>query len=339
LAGNPVGDLEYSYDADGRVIEKTGSLAKTNLPQPIVSNTFNLANEMTAFNGVLLTYDANGNLTSDGTNTYTWDARNHLVSLAGANAASFAYDPAGRRAQKTINGASTQFLNDGSNPVQEIQNGAPSANLLTGLGIDEYFSRTDSAGPRSFLADILGSTLALVDATGSFQTQYSYDPFGSTAATGQANSNVYQFAGRENDGTGLYFDRARYYSPVLQRFLSQDPIEFGGGDANLYSYAGNDPLSFIDSQGTDPTFGQQKDFDCDFLNNAICKAECLAQGKLLRNCSETREWQITKVKGNLLRLKWVFISRNCDCGGDTPPKCGNKSPAFGPLPVPVPGFP
>jgi len=50
--------------------------------------------------------------------------------------------------QKTINGAATQFLYDGLNPVQEIQNGTPSANLLTGLRIGQYFQRTDSAGAR-----------------------------------------------------------------------------------------------------------------------------------------------------------------------------------------------
>jgi len=245
LGGNLVGDLEYSYDADGRVIEKTGSLAQTNLPQPVSGNTFNVANEMTAFKGVPFTYDANGNLISNGTNTYVWDARNHLVSLSGGNAASFVYDPFGRRAQKTINGVSTQFLYDASNPVQEIQNGAPSANLLSGVGIDEYFQRTDSAGARNYLTDILGSTLALTDAAGNMQTQYSYDPFGNAAASGQASSNAYQFTGRENDSTGLYYYRARYQSPSLARFIAQDPIEFGSSDKNAYSYVSNRPTALL----------------------------------------------------------------------------------------------
>ena len=90
------------YDADSRVIEKTGSFAQTGLPQAVTGNTFNAANEMTAFNGTPQTYDANGNLANDGTNTYSWDARNHLTAIAGPNTASFAYDADGRRAQKTI---------------------------------------------------------------------------------------------------------------------------------------------------------------------------------------------------------------------------------------------
>jgi hypothetical protein len=153
---NVVGDLEYQYDADSRVTQKTGSFAQTKLPTAVSNNTFNAANEMTAFNGIPQTSDANGNLTNDGTNTYSWDARNHLTAIAGPSSATFAYDPLGRRDLKTINGVSTQFLYDGLNPVQEIQNGAPSANLLTGLGVDEYFQRTDSAGGHDYLSDILG---------------------------------------------------------------------------------------------------------------------------------------------------------------------------------------
>jgi RHS repeat-associated protein len=58
--------------------------------------------------------------------------------------------------------------------------------------------------------------------------------------------------GRENDGTGLYYYRARYYSPTLQRFLGEDPIGFAGGDVNLYAYVGNNPLRWRDPMGFRP---------------------------------------------------------------------------------------
>jgi len=79
----------------------------------------------------------------------------------------------------------------------------------------------------------------LVDGSGTVQTQYTYEPFGTTTVSGQANANPNQYTGRENDGTGLYYYRARYYHPGLQRFISEDPIGFAGGDTNLYAYVGN----------------------------------------------------------------------------------------------------
>ncbi len=251
LAGNQIGDLEYDYDADGRVIEKTGSFAQTNLPQPVAGNTFNADNEMTAFNGAAMSYDANGNLLNDGTNTYAWDTRNHLSAITGANTASFVYDPFGRRMSKTIGAMATSFLYDGLNPVQELQSGSPSANMLTGLGVDEYLQRTDASGASSYLTDALGSTLALANPAGGLATSYTYDPFGNTTASGASSTNPFQFTDREKDGTGLYYYRARYYSPAYQRFLAQDPIGFDGGDANFYAYGSNDPVTLTDPLGLD----------------------------------------------------------------------------------------
>jgi RHS repeat-associated protein len=107
----------------------------------------------------------------------------------------------------------------------------------------------DSTGSFFPLTDALGSTVGLTDATGALQTQYTYEPFGNTTTSGPANANPYQFTGRENDGTGLYYDRARYYSPIYQRFTSEDPAGFAGSGVNLYAYAGNNPVSFSDPYG------------------------------------------------------------------------------------------
>jgi RHS repeat-associated protein len=120
---------------------------------------------------------------------------------------------------------------------------------LTGGGVDEYFTRTDAAGRHTLLTDALGSALALVDADGTVQTQYTYEPFGEGAVTGAASPNPFQFTGRENDATGLYYYRARYYHPELKRFISEDPIAFAGGDLNLYVYAGNNPVTAADALG------------------------------------------------------------------------------------------
>ena len=92
--------------------------------------------------------------------------------------------------------------------MQELSGTTPTANLLTG-GVDEYFTRTDTNGARNFLTDVLGSALSLTDSAGTVQTQYGYDPFGNTTQSGASATSSYAYTGRENDGTGLYYYRAR----------------------------------------------------------------------------------------------------------------------------------
>jgi RHS repeat-associated protein len=81
------------------------------------------------------------------------------------------------------------------------------------------------------------------------QTSYTFAPFGATTSTGQTNTNPFKFTGREDDGTGLYYYRARYYHPGLQRFVSEDPIGFAGGDWNLYAYVRNGLVRYRDPFG------------------------------------------------------------------------------------------
>lgn len=253
-----LGDLTYTYDAAGRRTQVGGTWARTGLPAALSSATYDAGNRLQTWDATSFSYDLNGNLTGDGTTTYTWNARNQLAGLSGGASASFAYDGVGRRRGKTIGGATTNFLYDARNFVQELTSGGtPTANLLTGLGLDETFTRTDVGGTSTVLTDALGSVLELADAAGTLQTHYTYDPFGSTTASGAASGNTAQFTGRENDGTGLYFNRARFYSPALQRFIAEDPIGLSAG-SNLSSYVANAPTAFVDPLGLKPcsSFGR-----------------------------------------------------------------------------------
>ena len=243
-----LGNLTYGYDAASRHTQMGGSFAQTNLPQPVTAASYDAGNELLQWGSTNLAYDSNGNLVNDGLNQYTWNARNQLVSMSGSTTAAFQYDAYGRRSSKTVGSVSTGFLYDVINVAQELSGTTPTANVLSG-GVDEIFMRADSTGAYSFLADGLGSTLALADATGALQTQYTYEPFGNTTIAG-SSSNSLQYTGRENDGTGLYYYRVRYYNPAIGRFISEDPIGFLGG-INEYVYVDDDPMDFIDPFGLD----------------------------------------------------------------------------------------
>jgi RHS repeat-associated protein len=170
------------------------------------------------------------------------------MNIAGGSTGSFVYDALGRRENKTISGTATNFLYDGLNMEQELTGTTPTANYLTGAGIDEQFSRTTSGGTQSYLTDNLGSTLALTSSAGAIQTSYTYEPYGNTTQTGSASTNALQYTGRENDGDGLYYYRARYYSPTYGRFISSDPIGLLAG-VNTYTYVLSNPISYYDPYG------------------------------------------------------------------------------------------
>ena len=133
--------------------------------------------------------------------------------------------------------------------VQEIENGTVTVNYIRTLNIDEPLARIKSDGTvRYYQQDALGSVIGLTTESGQLTTSYSYDPYGNVTISGEASDNPFQYTGRENDGTGLYYYRARYYSPELQRFISEDPIGFNGG-INFYRYVGNGPTRYIDPLG------------------------------------------------------------------------------------------
>jgi RHS repeat-associated protein len=213
-------------------------------------------------NGIAPTYDANGDPTTNGLGIqYTFDARHRLVQISQGVAitASFQYDAFDRRVSKTdANGVTTAYLYDGSDAIQETS-GTTTRTSLTGQNIDERFARDDVSGRTYFLTDAIGSTIALTDATANIQQRYDYEPYGEVKATGTTGlTNPYQYTGRENDGNGLYYYRARYYDPATKRFISEDPLQEAAG-INSYGYVGGNPISLID-----PTGLQSRDFNYEY---------------------------------------------------------------------------
>jgi RHS repeat-associated protein len=245
-----LGDLTYGYDLDGRRTTVGGTWARTGIPPTISSARYNADNELTRWGGKTLRYDGNGNLASDGTHTYKWNARNQLAQMAGGTAASLGYDAFGRRISTTEGAKITSYLLDGQNVIEQISGRGPQkASILEGPGVNQYYTYSFGGERSSILTDGLGSTLALAGNRGKLQTRYTYDPYGSTNRQGAASANPFQFAGMQNDGQTQYFDHARYFSPRLERFTSQDPIGCSSSNANLYRYVADDPINVTDPSG------------------------------------------------------------------------------------------
>jgi RHS repeat-associated protein len=249
---NTIGTLNYTYDVAGRRTGQSGSLARTGLPPALTAATYDADNQIASWNGTPFTYDNDGNLLNDGTNTYAWNARGQLMGMAGPVNAAFSYDAAGRRTGKLIGSQSTGFAYNGGAITQEFDgNNNVTANIWNGG--TSFFQRTDANGRTVPITDVLGSVLALADPEGNLLTQYTYDPYGATTSFGAPSANPFQYIGQENDGlTGLYYLHARYYSPALMRFISEDPIGYAGGDMNFHAYGWKSPTNLRDPNGTDP---------------------------------------------------------------------------------------
>jgi RHS repeat-associated protein len=208
------------------------------------------------------TYDSNGNMLTktSGTNTttYAWDFENRLTSVTLPNnggAVSFRYDPFGRRIQKTWPNATNtsattmNYIYDGSKMTAELSaSGAVVASYAQGPGIDDPLAMRRGGNVVYYQADALGSITSLTSSSGATVATYVYDSFGNTTAT-EGIYNPFRYTGREQDQrTGIYYYRARYYDPNIGRFISEDPSGFRGG-INRYAYVRNGPLNFTDPFG------------------------------------------------------------------------------------------
>jgi len=283
-ADGVLGNLTYQYDAAGRRAQVGGSFARTLLPDPVASATYDAANRQRVFGDKQIAFDANGNVTtittSSGTTSFTWDARNRLVGVdAPGTRATFAY-AFGRRIGKVVNGVPTQFLYDGSEIVQQLDAQRPTSYLRT-LTTDEAVGLSHVEGNFFLITDALRSAMAATDASGTVVNTYSYEPFGSTSLTNPSIANPFQFTGRENEGlAGLYYYRARYYGPSIARFLSEDPIRGWYGQANFYAYVRNSPTNYVDPFGLDsstkPPDRNDPDYydPCDTLSKEACPMNC-----------------------------------------------------------------
>lgn len=202
------------------------------------------------------TYDLNGNLTSDGTKTYEWDAENRLTAVKqGTTAlASFTYDGLGQRRLKVVGGTTRTYVYDGVHVAEERLSGAATGTIryYHGASVDDWLARQNADGSINyFLADHLGSIVQETNSTGAVTLTRSYDPWGNLDTASTTTSGL-AYTGREWDAEiGLYNYRARYYVAGVGRFLSEDPIGIAAGP-NHYAYVDGDPINIGDPLGLSP---------------------------------------------------------------------------------------
>jgi RHS repeat-associated protein len=203
----------------------------------------------TAVGAVMPTYDANGNLTCDGSYTLEHDAENRLVSATdGSTGAAYAFDGRGRRKLKAVGETSvTISVTDADNREVLEYDGLTGAVLrwyAYGLGPNSVVSQIN-VGTNT--PNLLGSVVGAYDSTGAL-TKYGYQPYGSGSPAPQ-----FAYTGQRIDPEtgGLYYYRAKHYSTAFGRFLQPDPVGYSAG-SNLYAYVENDPLNFADPTGNCP---------------------------------------------------------------------------------------
>jgi RHS repeat-associated protein len=248
-ANYPAWGLSFTYDRYGNRL----SQSVTSGAAPSNSVTVNTATNRITTSGY--SYDANGNMTNDGSNTLTFDAENRTLSSSGSlGSATYGYDGRGIRVMKTSSGATSIYIFDGTKVIAEYASGASISSPTREYAYmgGRLLSKFESGATNYYHADRLSSRL-LTDSSGNTAAQQGHFPFGESWYL-NGSTTKWQFTTYERDGeSGNDYAKFRYGVNRLGRFLTGDPVRSDRIAApqtfNRYSYVANDPISRRDPLG------------------------------------------------------------------------------------------
>ena len=194
-------------------------------------------------------YDAQGNTLGDGENTYLYDCLNRIaeVQTKAGDIQKNHYDAEGLRSQMEENGKLVSFVYADREVITEEDEAGAHIRYIRG----HELLASDSAHARTYYhyaCDEMGSITDITDTNGTVLNHYAYDAFGNRTVEEETVENRFGFAGEMMDAvTGQYYLRARFYNPVIARFLSEDT--YYGDGLNLYAYCHNNPVGYVDPSG------------------------------------------------------------------------------------------
>ncbi len=292
----------YAFDAFGNRTSMTNGSGTT-------SYTYDDADRITEVqppspaSAISYTWDDNGNLTDRGADSFEWDYEDRMVeATVNSVTSTFAYRGDGLRDSRTVGMTTTTFtwdINAGLPVVLDDGN-----QYLYGAGLS---AMKQSGDWFYYLADGLGSTMAVVDAAGDVENGYTYDVYGEPTATGSL-ANEFDFAGQQTDGsTGLQYLRARYYDPATGVFVSRDPLASSPAWLEpAFTYAGGSPSAFSDPLGLDRC-GWKDPWECaknagSKIGGATEGAAAAAAGRLQEATNALWDFASGKVQDPLVQL-------------------------------------
>ncbi|WP_113672759.1 RHS repeat domain-containing protein [Vallitalea guaymasensis] len=345
--------VDYTFDDYGNIKTKQNNGVTTTYTYDkncrVLTETINESNKTTK---KIYTYDPNGNQLSVTTETYTtndnptdkyqlvitgqesgasaevtfntYNLLNQLIKVYNKDkTAKYTYDHDGLRIKKEVNNEITKFIYDGSNMVAELNNDdTVIATYLYGTSL--ILQKDNNNNKHYYFFNAHADVVAITDTQGNVEKRYEYNAYGEDYTSGNAVRNPLKYFGQYYDEeTGTYYLRARYYNPVLNRFITEDSYLGNPNDPlslNLYIYCHNNPIMFVDPSG-------HTDFTADLFFYEVTEEAVIGTGskniplvgwaiwlfnKFSIDAGETNEQiaQITKVENK--KEPYIFVLQQSD---------------------------